>query len=174
MIIKGIGGEMALRKLSVLFLAVCIALFAGCSQVPKSKPDDFTLYYYWNTGSLPPEYYYQYEIEIDPGGNGIFTLQRGYEEVEENRKAFSFVVPAQDWENFFVWLTENKILRNNWRETADILVGASTTEARIQVNGEKYTIPSVSVLSQRDKGTFYKLEGQIRRLVPNEIWNQVQ
>ena len=61
---------------------------AGCSQTPKTSPEDFMLYYYWNTGALAPEYYYHYEIEIDPDGNGKLTLQRGYEEIEGEKETF--------------------------------------------------------------------------------------
>jgi hypothetical protein len=171
---KIIGVNMICRK-SIIFLLVVGALMAaGCSQTPKTSPEDFMLYYYWNTGALAPEYYYHYEIEIDPDGNGKLTLQRGYEDIEREKETFAFTVASQDWSNFYTWLNESNILRNDWKESEEILLGGSTTEVKLQVNGEKYIIPSVSVLSQNERKIYYALEEQIKLLVPTDIWEQIE
>lgn len=162
------------RKSSIFLFIAGLVMAAGCSQTPKTQPEDFTLYYFWNTGALAPEYYYQYEIEIDPVGNGKLTLQRGYEEIEGGGKVFSFTVAPQDWNDFYTWLLENKILRNDWKESKEILLGGSTTEVKLQVNGKKYMIPSVSVLSQNEREIYYVLEEHIKLLVPTDIWEQIE
>lgn len=165
---------MIYRKIIILLIIAGVMLLAGCLQIPQKPPEDFTLYYYWNTGALAPEYSYQYEIEIDPDGNGKLTLQRGYEEIEEKEEIFTFTVASQDWSDFYTWLKENNILRNDWKESEEILLGGNTTEVKLQVNGEKYIIPSVSVLSQNERSVFYELQDQIEQLVPDEIWTQIK
>jgi hypothetical protein len=169
-----LGGNMIYKKFMILSIIAGIFILTGCSQAAEKQPDDFTLYYYWNTGALAPEYYYQYEIEIGPAGNGILTLQNGYEEDDENEKIFEFAVSQSDWNDFFDWLNENKILRKNWKESGEILLGGSTTEVKLQVNGEKYIVPSVSVLSQNEREIYYALEEQIKLLVPADIWKQIE
>jgi len=159
------------RKFIIFLFIVGTVMVAGCSQIPKTQPKDFTLYYFWNTGALAPEYYYQYEIEIDPAGKGKLTLQKGYEEKEE---IFTFTVASKNWSNFYTWLRENDILRNDWKESKEILLGGSTTEVKLQVNGEKYTIPSVSILSQNERKNYYMLEERIKLLVPADIWEQIK
>ena len=162
------------RNLFFVLILGGILILGACAQISKTVPDDFRLYYYWNTGALPPEYYYQYEIEIGPDGDGTLTYQKGYKEDEGQGQVFSFRVDAQDWDDFYAWLQTNKILRSTWKETSDILLGGSTTSVKIQANGKKYVIPSVSVLSQNDRSAFYELEDQIEQLVPDEIWAQIK
>lgn len=160
-------------RLNILVL-VGIIVLAACSPIAETRTDDFGLYYYWNTGALPPEYYYQYEIEIGPDGSGVLTYQKGYEENEEQSKVFSFQVDVEQWDEFYSWLQTNRILRSNWKESEDVVVGGSTTSVKLQAAGLKYIIPSVSVLSQRERTTFYELEEQIEKLVPAEIWEQIK
>jgi len=161
------------RLLNILIL-VGIFMLAACSPIEETRPDDFTLYYYWNTGALPPEYYYQYEIEIDPNGKGVLTYQKGYEEDEGQNEVFTFQVEKEQWDDFYSWLRMNKILRSNWKESEDVLVGSSATSVKIQAGGEKFVIPSVSVLSSNDRADYYELEEQIKQLIPAEIWEQIE
>ena len=159
--------------LNILVL-VGIFMLAACSLIAETRTDDFTLYFYWNTGALAPEYFYQYEIEIDPDGKGVLTYQKGYEEDEGQNEVFTFQVEEEQWDDFYLWLRTNKILRSNWKESEDILVGGSTTSVKIQAGGKKYIIPSVSVLSSNDRTAYYALEEQIEQLVPSEIWEQIK
>ena len=166
---------MTCRKGLVLTLfLIGLVMLGGCTQISKARPDDFRLYYYWNTGALAPEYYYQYEIEISPDGSGVLTYQKGYEEDEGQCEVFSFQVDDEQWNEFYSWLQTHKILRSNWKESEDILMGGSTTSVKFQAAGVKYIIPSVSVLSKNERTNFYDLEDQIKQLVPAEIWEQIE
>ncbi|NMC47203.1 MAG: hypothetical protein GYA52_10305, partial [Chloroflexi bacterium] len=133
----------------ILMLGICFVaafLSSGCSQVPQQRPQDFAIYSYWNTGALPPEYYYEIEIEIDPDRNGTLTYQADYESESGKENVFQFSVDETTWNDFYMWLKTNRIFRNNWQQSKEIMVGGSGTQVKLQMNGEKYEIPSEAVL----------------------------
>ena len=160
----------------ILMLGICfVAVFisSGCSRVPQQCPQDFAIYSYWNTGALPPEYYYEIEIEINPDHKGTLTYQAGYESESEKENAFQFSVDEKTWNDFYWWLKTNKVFRNNWQESKEIMVGGSGTQVKLQMNGEKYEIPSVAVLSKNERQLFSEIQNHINALVPEEIWQAV-
>jgi hypothetical protein len=89
----------------IIMLGICIMaafLSSSCSQVPQQRPEDFAIYSYWNTGALPPEYYYEIEIEIDPDRTGTLTYQAGYESASDKESVFQFAVDEETWDEFYM------------------------------------------------------------------------
>ena len=66
-----------MRNNLVLLLLISL-FFAACTRVPAERPSDFSLSLYWDTGSLPPKYRYEYVITIGPGSQGQLVYQLGY------------------------------------------------------------------------------------------------
>ena len=162
------------RKILILCIfVVSILMTMGCQKTAETKSDDFSLYYYWNTGALPPGYYYQIEVEITPNRSGILTYQGGYAADTDNIATFEFNVDEETWNNFYTWLSEKDIFRNDWTESEDILLGGSTTQVKLQSDGEIYVIPSESVLTKDEREVYYELEEQINQLVPSMVWDGV-
>ena len=60
-----------------LLIAITLINITGCIEL-KEYTNDLTVELFWNTGTLPPEYYYYYQITIGPDYAGIFEYQPGY------------------------------------------------------------------------------------------------
>lgn len=161
----------------IIMLGICIMaafLSSSCSQVPQQRPEDFAIYSYWNTGALPPEYYYEIEIEIDPDRTGTLTYQAGYESASDKESVFQFAVDEETWDEFYMWLKTNRIFRNNWQQSKEIMVGGSGTQVKLQMNGEKYEIPSEAVLSKEERQLSSEIQTHINALVPENVWYAVE
>ena len=161
----------------ILLIGLCLVsvfILTSCNQVPQQRPEDFAIYSYWNSGALPPEYYYEIEIEIDPDRNGTLTYQAGYESESEKENVFQFSVDEKTWDDFYLWLKTNKVFRNNWQESKEIMVGGSGTQVKLQMNGEKYEIPSEAVLSKEERQLDSEIQNHINALIPEEIWQAVE
>lgn len=146
----------------------------ACSSLPQTKSADFSLYYYWNVGALPPEEHYEIELEINPDRMAIVTVQVGYEESGAQQTVFDFVVPEEQWDAFYQWLVENGILNHDWKNPGYALMGANETHVKIQANGSTYEIPRQSNLSQEDRELFARVQNEIESLIPSEIWEKVK
>lgn len=156
----------------LVFLVLIIGM--ACSPVPQSKSADFSLYYYWNIGALPPEEHYEIELEINPDRSAIVTIQVGYAEFGAQRTSFDFVVSEEQWNAFYQWLVEKEILTHEWTNPGYALMGANETRVKIQVSGTTYEIPSQSNLSQEDRDLFTRIQNEIESLIPTDIWEKIE
>lgn len=156
-------------------LTVFLVLIFGmaCSSLPQTKSTDFSLYYYWNVGALPPEEHYEIELEVNPDRMAIVTVQVGYAEFGAQQTAFDFIVPEERWVAFYQWLVENGVLNHDWTNPGYALMGANETLVKIQVNGSTYEIPSQSKLSPEDRELFTRVQHEIESLIPSEIWEKI-
>jgi hypothetical protein len=146
----------------------------ACGSLPQTKTADFSLYYYWNVGALPPEEHYEIELEINPDRSATTTVQVGYAEFGAQRTSFEFVIPEEQWNSFYQWLVENEILEHDWSHPGYALLGANETAVKFQVNGSTYEIPSQSHLSAEDRDLFARVQNEIERLIPAEIWEKIE
>ena len=167
--------EKMMRKIWIN-IPIFFILLSGmaCGSLPQTKSEDFSLYYYWNIGALPPEEHYEIELEINPDRSAIATVQVGYAEFGAQRTSFEFVVPEAQWNSFYQWLVENEILEHDWSHPGYALLGANETLVKFQVNGSAYEIPSQSNLSPEDRELFTRVQNEIESLIPVEIWEKIE
>ncbi|HAF62619.1 MAG TPA: hypothetical protein DCK95_09885 [Anaerolineaceae bacterium] len=157
------------------FLIFFILIFAmACAPAQVSKSEDFSLYYYWNIGALPPEEHYEIELEVNPDRTATVTMQTGYENDGAQRTSFDFTVPEEQWVAFYDWLVENDIFNKDWENPGYAMVGAYETSVKIQANGSTYEIPSQSNMSKEDRALFTSIQAEIENLIPAEIWDKVE
>ena len=136
-------------------------------------PDDFSLSFNWNTGALPPKYYYAYVITIGPGPQGEFEYISGYDSsIESNRWITSFSVSKDEIEELYTYLKNPNIFRTRWK-TGRGLTGGSTTSLIITAYGKEYQIPSISELEDADRILVEEAMDLIRGYVPESIWEEM-
>lgn len=157
----------------VLLIFLFLIFLMACTPLQQVKSSDFSLYYYWNIGALPPEEHYEIELEINPDRTATVTLQTGYEDYGAQRTSFDFTVPEEQWDVFYQWLVENEILNHDWSNPGYAMLGANETQVKIQANGSTYEIPSQSNLSQEDRDLFIRVQNEIEGLIPIEIWDKI-
>jgi len=156
------------------FICFLMIGMVGCKGAPSQRPDDFSLYSYWNTGALPPEYYYEIEIEINSDRSGNLTFQRGYEIEPGSRISYEFSVNEQEWNDFYDWMKENDLFKNSWEDGSEISEGGSGTLMKFQTEGVKYEIPSISMLAKNDRAIIAELQTRVNALVSEDVWNAVE
>jgi hypothetical protein len=155
----------------VLFTA-CLVLNA-CARVTTARPDDFSLILEWDTGALPPPYHYSYIISIGPDAAGQFTFQPGY--APENSGELwetEFDLQSTELDTLYQTLIEKEALRAKW-STGQPLLGGQGTSLTITSNGNKYKIPSVSILTRSEREKVEALIEIIRGYVPKSIWDEM-
>jgi hypothetical protein len=160
-------------KSPFLFFLLLLFCFTACSTMPEKYPDDFSLVLEWDTGALPPEYHYQYTIAIGPGPQGEFVYHPGYEGSAENTWITSFVVSTDNLQSLFDYLRDNDVLRKNWQKGMPLL-GGQGTSIIITVFDQQYLVPSVSEVSQNERGLVEQTIEEIRSYVPAEIWVEME
>lgn len=160
------------RLFLYMFLVMFLFFCSGCSNTSPERPSDFCISLDWNTGALPPQYYYSYTIEIQPSGEGVFVYQAGYEGDESLRWQTGFMLDGKQMDDLYTFLRENDLLRSKWAEGQPLL-GGSGTSIRITADGKEFLIPSISELEQDDRKTVQKAIDTINQLVPQEIWDEM-
>jgi len=156
----------------IVFCMGC--MFAACSGNAGEMPEDFSLSFAWNTGSLPPKHRYEYVITIGPGEQGELDYTSGYGGPEDaNRWTAPFSLTEQEMASLFQYLQVENMIRSNWN-TGRGLIGGSTTSLIIQAYGKEYRVPSISELEDNDRSTAESAMDVIRGYVPESIWNEME
>jgi len=148
-------------------------LTAGCIAKNTSLPDDFSLSFAWDTGTLPPKHRYEYVITIGPGAQGELDFVPGYRSPEEeNRWIARFEFSDDEIERLYASLQDTGVLRSKWN-TERGLAGGSATSLIITAFGKEYQVPSTHKLKESDREM---VEGEldvIRAYVPRSIWDEM-
>jgi hypothetical protein len=160
------------KKIGLILIAMGIFLITSCNSNPSLCPDDFSLTLNWNTGALPPQYYYTYTIKMNPQGKTEFSYQPGYESNNADNWQTDFTLTPQQMDELYQFLEENNVLRSNWKKGQPML-GGSGTSIQINAGGKEYLIPSVSSMEQTDREIVYAVMDRINELVPREIWDEM-
>lgn len=145
----------------------------SCGAKELQMPDDFSLSFDWSTGALPPKYHYEYVITVGPVPQGEFEYISGYDSSgESNRWITSFSVSKDEIEELYSYLKNLDIFRTRWK-TGSGLIGGSTTSLIITAYGKEYQIPSISELEGTDGILVEAAIDEIRRYVPDSIWEEM-
>jgi len=161
------------RRLYLFYFFIIIVL-ASCSPESDHKPSDFSLVLSWNTGALPPEYTYSYEITIGPDLMGTLKYQFGYNSTESSHQySEAFQITQDQIESLYHNLKDQDIFRNNWiqGETTEGGPGSSLT---LSAKGKEYHLPCLSTLTGKDYNRMETVIETIRDVVPIELWHEMQ
>ena len=163
---------MKINSLGVL-LILLTSIFTACAAEPVQRPEDFSLTFGWNTGALPPQYFYSYTISVEPDGTGKLTYQPGYQlDNTENFWQTEFNLTNKQMDDLYQYLLDNDLLRSSWKE-GEILLGSSGTSISITANGKEFLVPSISKLQQADRLLVNAAMDYIHSLVPQDIWDEM-
>jgi len=168
---------MKIRKIKIiLFIALVFTIalinISGCGRQAE-QPEDLTARLYWDTGTLPPEYYYYYRITIGPGCNGTFEYQPGYgEPPAPDTWKTDFAVSAEQLANLYQLLIVNNVFNENWGK-GEVAEGGSFSSITITAGGKEYKIPGGSALKKADRSKIDRVSDYIKEMVPADIWEEM-
>ncbi|MEA2015290.1 MAG: hypothetical protein U9O59_00990 [Actinomycetota bacterium] len=111
----------------IMLFSLLLISIDGCTS-GQEEDNSLVAELYWNTGSLPPEYYYYYEITVGPGPGGVFEYQPGYGEPPAPEVwNVDFEVSGEQIDTLHQLIQENNLLKNQWEVSEEIAEGGSTS-----------------------------------------------
>ncbi len=154
---------------SILFIAGCAvsAHVATLTNPPISdiRPDDFQVEYYWETGSLPPPYFYTYTITVGPGARGEIVFQADYKDEDPPIWSEVFEIQESDLDLLYTQLFEMGMFENTWQQVDDIPDGGSADKLSVMAYERVFSIPSYVDVKQRARDA-REVYDYINSLVP--------
>ena len=149
-------------------------LLTGCSSLgstpfPSARPDDFQLEYYWETGSLPPPYFYSYRIYLGAGTQGEIKFQADYSGEQTPVWVEAVNLTENDLNRLYEMLYTMGMFEKEWLQATDTPAGGSASYLKGVAYGQAFSIPSFVAGDQqaRDARALYE---HIEGLVPRETW----
>ena len=140
--------------------------------LPREKPSDFQVSYYWETGSLPPPYFYSYTITIGPSAEGTITFEPGYSTYDPPTWVEDFQLSESDLDLLYEELYDANVFEGEWHQKEDIPVGGSADKMAVIAYGRDYSIP-IYVEGEEKSKSIKKVYEEIETLVPQEIWDKL-
>jgi hypothetical protein len=154
-------------SLGALFLSACNAVPPSDRPAGRSTgaPDDFSVRYFWDTGSLPPEYHYRHVIEVQPDGSGTTSIARSYGDGPSQTLPFQLDEGAMD--ALYADLDAAGLFSTQWRQESDPPVGGSYWSLTAMANGRTVEVPTYVVEGQQ--ATAEQIAGRVRAAVPDTV-----
>jgi hypothetical protein len=146
---------------------------ATVTPIPQTKPDDFQVQYTWETGSLPPPYFYAYTITLGPEAKGEISFVPGYSNNDPPRWIETWDLAADDLDQLYAILLYTGAFTKDWSQLEDIPTGGSADKLLITAYGQQFSIPSYVAGEQQAKD-IRVVYNRIGTLVPQAIWNKLE
>lgn len=160
-----------MKNIWLLFFAL-IAVSCSTENLSSERPNDFQLEYYWETGSLPPPYFYSYQIFIGPGSKGEIRFQADYSGQDPPVWVESIEISEVELDQLYQMLHEMGMFEKEWRQAADTPDGGSASKLSGIASGHEFFIPSY-VDNDQQAGDADALYEFIETLVPQNTWKKL-
>lgn len=161
----------------ITWLALASACLFGCSlfgpapQAVKSRPADFSATYEWREGSLPPPYYYQYTVSVEPNGLVTLTMIPDYPADGVPVWVETSTVDAAGLDALYSLMLDEGVFTNNWRAEEDPPVGGSFDWLTITAAGQQVEIPPFPIAAQA--GAAERVKAAVAALAPAAAWEKL-
>jgi len=142
-----------------------------------SEQNDWTkIQYYFNVGSLPPPYHYNYTITINSDGAGELVYMMGYTKTENNTLTYPFKLTDAELKKLNKAVKKSDILNLEIKERPGEEIPDGGHSESLQIFGLSSNTDTAVIKSipsypeiKYDKilGKLYKT---IQKCVPEEIW----
>jgi hypothetical protein len=136
------------------------------------RPEDFSVLYEWQEGSLPPPYHYEMAMRISPDGQGEVTLVPDYPSGQVPVFSEPFPVSARALDGLFRLMIENGLLETSWQAQEDPPVGGEVEWLTVTAGGRQVEIPAFVLPEQQSQ--VKAMAEALRALVPAETWERLQ
>ncbi len=140
----------------------------------EKRPKDFSLRLYYDTGSLPAEYFYYYSIDIGPENVCAFEFLPGRgESFTPEVYVQEFSVSTEDLDALYTYLKEHGVFKEEWQKGEELDGGPNITIA-ITANKKQYDTGRIPELESEDYRTANNAFEYILGYVPEKIWQEMQ
>ena len=119
--------------------------------VSRPRPTDFAVLVSSSTGTVSPEFYYTYELEIASGGAGRVTVRKGYQD-DGPQTSGNFVVSPAALDSLWRIFEANRLHETPAVGTIpsdEIMIGGGSSSARVVASGDTVELEATR---RRDDG----------------------
>jgi len=157
-----------------LFLTGCASLVPSPAPTPfpTSRPVDFQFKYYWETGSLPPPYFFAYEIFVGPGAKGEIKFQADYSGDNTPIWIETIDITENDLDQLYEMLYAMGMFEKEWLQVTDTPTGGGASYLAGIAYEQAFNIPSY-VAGEQQAQDAKALYEHIDSLVPKGTWDKL-
>jgi hypothetical protein len=168
-----------MKRLSIL--AAIIFFLSGSGIFAQFDWTD--IQYHYQTGSIPPPYYYSYDVFISASGSGNLYYHGGYSsDSTRTDSAFSFNVNSKDLSALNKLIFKNKILTREIEtlprdktpiggSLQNVLITLAQ-DPRLDRKPMRIETPYFPA-SEKDKRILDQIYNKVKFMVPLDIWDAV-
>lgn len=163
------------KSLFLLFCFDIVLMLLLTSYNSLSQTSWTKIEYYYNVGSLPPPYHYNYTITITREGNSDLVYIAGYTKTEKNTYKYNIEIDKDKFRALKKEIKRSNILnlKVSQRPNSEIPDGGHSDYLQIYSSDELLTsVPSYPE-SKYDK-MLNKLYKVIVKCIPEKIWNEIE
>lgn len=153
-------------------LVFLLATLFACTapKMPAERPDDFSITYHWDTGSLPPPYHYEINLTIPgPNSGGQLELLLGYSSNDEPPLREDFEMSEQQLDELYQKLVDEGLFTRKWKETNIPPMGAQVEWLTARAEGKEVYIPAY-LASESAQDAADMIYASMRSLIPDHLW----
>lgn len=159
---------MRILSVGMALSLVSLACALGQPTAPESRPADFSVSYSYSTGSLPPEYYYTFTLEIAPDGLAQIAYSPTYPADDVPTFGAEFTLDSQALDRLYADLRANGAFDGRWSAASEgeMPVGGSVERLSITVDGRRYDLPEYD---RNDNGALSELKARVAAVIPADV-----
>ena len=133
------------------------------------RPDNFSIEYEWQEGSLPPPNHYEYTITITPDGQGAVVMIPDYPSMTAVKWTEHFTVKAEELDGLDQVMKANGLFTREWRTPDPPRVGGSRRSLTVTTGGRRAAIRTPVVSEQ--ESAVGAMCAAVEALVPKATWD---
>ncbi len=159
-----------------------IILFLSLSINANAQYKWTDIQYHFQTGSVAPPYYYEYDIYINVSGTGSLAYHTGYGN-DSTRKDYMYdlVLTGSNIKSLNKEIKRSKILTDTFEEMEQHPIGGSTQnvfvvlpqDPRLDRKPPRIQTPNFPA-SDTQKQALEKLYNKIKSFVPQSVWDDIE
>lgn len=156
-------------------LVILLLVLSNCSfgaSMPATPPADFSLYYEWQEGSVPPPYHYEYTITVEPPNSGTIVYLPDYANFDSPTWTETFAVNQTVMEQVYKQMVQQGVWSRQWRASDELRVGGELASLTVTAQGRKVDVPSS--LGNGDLARIEPVYAAIHDLVPQALWDDLE
>lgn len=166
-----------------VIISSLISLFLFACGAKQASDEWGRIVYYYNVGSLPPEYQYSYKIVINSDGKCELIYTKGYENEDGKVSNYPYELDNEKLEKIKNAIKESDVLNLDikTRPNEEIPDGGHTDCLQIygfnndDSNSNLPVLKSIPLYPElKYTETLNKLYKAIQSTVPEEIWNKAK
>jgi hypothetical protein len=128
-------------------------------------PKNFSVFYTFSNGSLPPPHHYETAIRIEPGKPAVYEFRPGYSGLESGAQLWKAPIPLTEMQRGALYMTLIKLgIERNWKADPRPPVGGSYRSLTVVTAKGKFLVPAFPIAPDRARAE--KLFAAVTALVP--------